>query len=293
MVRSITVDHPLLKTECCLGEAPLYDPKTSVLHFVDIEDKKVFHLNTKTSELNIEQFDLACAAKDGFAVIEDNSTLRYLSKPFPPEHQPHTRFNDGACDSEGRFIAGCLYHPTEGVPGKLYSLDPQDGTCTVIDDGPFTDSNGLGWSADGKTLYFTDSLVNLIYAYDYDHGKASNRRVFVNTLGHGLSEKSFPDGLCIDSEGGIWSARWGGSKIIRYTPDGAIDLEVVFPTVLHVTACTFGGQNNDQLYVTTAHCGATGGDASRQAQFPDSGNLFVIDFSGQYTGGIWRHEFAG
>ena len=104
--------------------------------------------------------------------------------------------------------------------------------------------------------------------------------------------------------------RWGGSRIIRYTPDGAVDLQVVFPTALNVTACCFGGKvvvdlsptytlilfeqgpNNDQLYVTTAHCGACGGDASRQAQYPDSGNLFVVDLSGQFRGGKWRHEFV-
>jgi len=141
--------------------------------------------------------------------------------------------------------------------------------------------------------YFTDSLVNLIYAYDYEDGKAFNRRVFVDSREHGQRERSFPDGLCIDSEGGIWSARWAGSKIIRYTRDGVIDVEVNFPTVFNVTACTFGGPNNDQLFVTSAHCGAVNGDESKQAIYPDSGSLFKIDLSGQFTGGIWRHEFAG
>jgi len=87
--------------------------------------------------------------------------------------------------------------------------------------------------------------------------------------------------------------RWGGSRIIRYTPDGAVDLEVHFPTVLNVTACCFGGPNDDQLYVTTAHCSACGGDASRQTLYPDSGSLFIVDLAGQYRGGTWRHNFAG
>lgn len=118
---------------------------------------------------------------------------------------------------------------------------------------------------------------------------------------------------------------WGGSRIIRYTKEGKMDLEVFFPTALNVTACTFGGKQgsaaesqhgcdrteadtqcsrcsslcaptgpkNDQLYVTTAHCGACGGDASRQSSFPDSGNVFVVDLSGQFAGGEWRFEFAG
>ena len=56
--------------------------------------------------------------------------------------------------------------------------------------------------------YFTDSLVNRIYAYDYDNGNISNRRLFVDSLALGLPEGTFPDGLCIDSDGGIWSARY-------------------------------------------------------------------------------------
>jgi hypothetical protein len=55
--------------------------------------------------------------------------------------------------------------------------------------------------------YFTDSLVNHIHAYDYDDGKVSNRRIFIDPLSHGQPELSYPDGLCIDSEGGLWSAR--------------------------------------------------------------------------------------
>lgn len=95
--------------------------------------------------------------------------------------------------------------------------------------------------------------------------------------------------------------RWGGSRIIRFSPDGKIDLQVVFPTALNITACSFGGassahsetclskqgfegENNDQLYVTTAHCGAIGGDAERQMKYPDSGHIFLLDLSGEFTG---------
>lgn len=304
--RTIVVECPLLRTQCRLGEGPLYDSKDSLLHFVDIENCKIYHLNIRTSELTSEQFNepitclalrrngtgLACTTSTGFALIEAESNLRYLCQPLPSETRPYTRFNDGACDKEGRFVAGTLYSKEHNVPGQLYMFDPAKGECKVIDDGPFTDSNGLGWSEDGKTMYFTDSLTNKIYAYDYDTGKVSNRRVFVDPISHGLPEGTYPDGLCIDNAGGIWSARWGGSRIIRYTPDGAMDLEVFFPTVLNVTACCFGGPNEDQLYVTTAHCGACGGDASRQALYPDSGDLFVVDFSGQFRGAKWRHEFA-
>lgn len=106
--------------------------------------------------------------------------------------------------------------------------------------------------------YFTDLLANLIYAYDFDDGKLSNRRVAVDAIARGLPEKTFCDGLCIDKEGYIWSARfvgrlilehihrttlgrWGGSRIVRFSPQGNIDAEIQFPTALNVTACCFGG----------------------------------------------------
>ncbi|OBZ79256.1 Regucalcin [Grifola frondosa] len=283
-LRRITVKFPLLQTNCKLGEGPIYDSRTSTLHFVDIEQNKVLHYTIPTSELIIEHFEdpvtclafrrngdgLACVTAQGFAVIEGNSALRYLCKPIPSNYRPFTRFNDGACDSKGRFIAGTIFHKDSEVPGQLYMYDPEGDICTVIDPGPFTDSNGLGGAQMEKPCFSP-----------------------IHALSQGLPEGTYPDGLCIDKDGGIWSARWGGSRIIRYTRDGAIDLEVFFPTALNITACCFGGPNNDQLYVTTAHCGACGGDASRQALYPDSGNLFVVDLSGQFQGGMWRYAFAG
>ncbi|KZP31254.1 hypothetical protein FIBSPDRAFT_45019 [Athelia psychrophila] len=307
----IVADKPLLKIGCILGEAPLYDSKTAILHFVDLEDNKVFHLDTKTLQYTVEQLEesitclafrkngpgLACLAAQGVALLPGNSTLTYLSRPLRKSWAPHTRFNDGACDSHGRFFAGSVWASDRGIPGQLWRYDPADGTCLVVDEGPFTDSNGLGWSSDEKTFYFTDSRANIIYAYDYDveSGAISNRRVFADTTAQGQAVDGYADGLCFDSEGGLWCARWGGSRIVRHAADGTVDAEIVFPTVFKVTACCFGGPNEDQMYVTTAHCVA-GGDieaAQKQEEFPDSGHLFVVDLAGKYKGGKWRHSFAG
>ncbi|KAH7911958.1 regucalcin [Hygrophoropsis aurantiaca] len=306
-IKTFLVERPLVTVGCTLGEAPLYDPQTGILHFVDIVEHKVYHLNTQDLQISSETFDLpitslalrrdgkglACTTAQGFAILEGNSRLQHLCKPLPQDHVPHVRFNDGACDSSGRFFAGSVFSKEQGIPGQLWMYDPATSECIVVDEGPFTDSNGLGWSPDGTTLYFTDSLLNHIHAYDYDNGKLSNRRVAIDAMAAGLPEQSFCDGLCIDSEGYIWSARWGGSRINRFTPDGKVDAEIIFPKALNITACCFGGPKEDQLYVTTAHCGAINGDPSRQDKYPDSGHLFVVDLSGQYRGGQWRHEFGG
>ncbi|EJD03564.1 regucalcin [Fomitiporia mediterranea MF3/22] len=305
---SLTVDKPLINCNCTLGEGPLYDDSTATLHFVDIVEKRVLHFNTITKELQVDQYNeavsclalrhdgqgLACAAAQGFALIDPQTReLTYVSKPLPPDQVNFVRFNDGACDRSGRFFAGTVCSKDPQIPGQLYRYDPSSGTATLVDAGPFTDCNGLGWSADEKTMYLTDSLVNRIYAYDYNDGVLSNKRLFVDTLALGLPKGTYPDGLCIDSEGCVWSARWGGSKVVRHSADGSsILFEIHFPTALNITACSFGGVQNDQLFVTTAHCGAIGGDASRQQQFPDSGNVFQVDLSGRFKGGQWRYKFA-
>ncbi|KAH9486855.1 Regucalcin [Psilocybe cubensis] len=304
--REIIVERPWLKVGCTLGEGPLYDPSTSLLHFVDISEKKVFHVDVHTNEVTFEKYDeavsclvlrryaegLACAAAQGFALLKEDSTISYLHKPLPSEHTPFTRFNDGACDSKGRFFAGTLYNPAKGIPGQLFRFDPTTNTCKIVDEGPFTDSNGLGWSTNEKTFYFTDSLVNKIYAYDYNDGELSNRRVFVDAIEKGFAEKTYCDGLCVDKAGGVWSARWGGSRIVRFDEEGSIDFQIMFPTALNVTSCCFGGPNNDTMFVTTAHCGAIGGDATRQQNYPDSGHIFQVDLAGLFEG-VERGQFAG
>lgn len=111
----------------------------------------------------------------GFALIEEGSKLRYLNRPLPEAFKPFSRFNDGACDPQGRFVAGTLYNAGHDVPGQLYIYDAEQDTCKVLEPGPFTvyrilnhffhdsslnavdrsvqDSNGLGWTDDGKTLW--------------------------------------------------------------------------------------------------------------------------------------------
>ncbi|KIK71092.1 hypothetical protein GYMLUDRAFT_66304 [Collybiopsis luxurians FD-317 M1] len=301
----IVVDKPLFHSGCTLGEGPLYDPVTATLHFVDIAEKKIHHFNTVDFTITTEQYDvpitslvlrqnasgLACTTAKGFALLNSDGSLEYLVQPLRDEHVPFTRFNDGACDAKGRYLAGTVYSPEHGIPGKLYQYDPSHGTCKIVDEGPFTDSNGLGWSPDGKVFYFTDSIRNHIYVYDYDvdQGTLSNRRMLIDAkqLGYG----GFCDGLCVDTDGGIWSARWGDSRICRFTSSGVVDLEIVFPTVLNVTSCCFGGPDNDKLYVTSSHCGAMGGDSSLQQKYPDSGHIFVVDLSGRFKGRE-RYPFA-
>jgi sugar lactone lactonase YvrE len=140
-----------------------------------------------------------------------------------------------------------------------------------------TISNGIGWSPNGKTMYLTDTGKQVIYAYDFDPetGSIDNRRDFVRTVG----EEGFPDGLTVDAEGFIWSGFYGGWRVVRYDPEGKKEREVRLP-VTNVTACTFGGPDLTDLYITTAWSGLN--DEQRREQ-PLAGDLFLLhtDVKGQ------------
>lgn len=273
----------LLVVQNELGEGPVWDAEAQVLYWVDIEGQSFYRFSPAAGELRKVEVGvtvgalaprasggLVMATKRSFALWDEQSAaLTFL--PEPEGEHPATRFNDGAVDPAGRFWAGTMLDGSAGweeAPGNLYRLD-RDHTFTRMDRG-FAISNGIGWSPDRQTMYLTDSPRQVIYAYDYDllTGAIEHRRPFVQTPG----EASVPDGLTIDSEGCIWSARWGGWRIIRYDPQGKPEREIVLP-VQYPSSCTFGGSALDELYITSA---ATKLNAQKRREQPFAGDLFRI-----------------
>lgn len=279
-----------------LGEGSLWSVDEQVLYWVDIQNNcyRRFNPISGTHEtVNVgvpigvmalrASGGLIMATRDGFATWDEQAQqLHYLAQP--EIDKPSMRFNDGAVDSGGRFWAGTM-NVNEGpsnMNGTLYRLDP-DGSLHTIETGLGV-PNGIGWSPDDTTMYFTDSTPHTIYAYDYDAatGNVANRRVLVQTS----EEIGAPDGLTVDSEGYIWSACWDGAKIVRYTPDGQIDRIVPVPA-LRPTSCTFGGASMDELYITSAW---TGMSEEQIERYPLSGDLFRLKPG---VTGPARHKFGG
>jgi D-xylonolactonase len=154
------------------------------------------------------------------------------------------RFNDISADPEGRVFAGTYL---DNGLGKLFRFDP-DGTVSVAEEGVGC-SNGIGFSPDLATMYYTDSTKRVIYAYDYDRatGKISNRRDFVvlaNTEG-------VPDGMTVDADGYVWTAVWFGGCVIRFDPNGKEERRLFVPAY-QTSSVMFGGKDLTDLYVTTA-----------------------------------------
>lgn len=182
---------------------------------------------------------------------------------------PTVRLNEGAAAPDGAFYVG---GQAEGErPSALYRVEA-DGSARVVLDGVEV-SNGLGFSPDGSRAYYVDSATRRIDVLDVvpaaeDARGLVRRRPFVAID----PDDGMPDGLTVDAEGGVWVALWGGGAVRRYSPDGTLDAVVPLP-VSQVSACTFGGDDLDRLFVTTSRQGLDDPDADEAA----SGSLFVAD----------------
>jgi sugar lactone lactonase YvrE len=155
------------------------------------------------------------------------------------------RLNDCKCDPHGRLWAGTMSKSGKTGTAALFRFTP-DGVMAPMLDGT-TVSNGLGWSPDGRTMYFVDSPTQRIDAFDFEDGSISNRRV----LTHIEEEAGVPDGLTVDADGGVWVALFGGGAVRCYAPDGTLRVHLRLP-VTNPTGPTFGGSDLATLYVTSA-----------------------------------------
>ncbi|KAK1142886.1 rRNA-processing protein cgr1 [Aspergillus melleus] len=290
-----TVSEPYVDIAGTLLEGPFFDEAKNEFRFVDIWEQKLYVLDLakgpvslKTLDTsasigvtaNIENVDdsnqeqIVVAAKEGFACVNRNTgDLSYISKAWEIQNEPEKaarmRFNDGAVDSHGRFWAGSMNDPKVQTPvneGVLFRLDPDMKLHRMLEQ--VTIPNGIGWNLANDTMYLTDSPTGKIYAFDFqaETGAISNRRVHYD-----LGEPKEPDGFAIDVEGCIWSAIYGGGKVIRISPEGKLIGEVSLPT-RNITCPAFVGT---ELFITTAK------DEANDDQFPDSvrygGRIFKID----------------
>jgi len=177
------------------------------------------------------------------------------------------RYNDGRVDALGNFWVGWLSHDRK-QPGALFRVEPSGAVSKVLND-PVA-PNGLGWSPDGKIFYFTDSHINTIWAYDCDleSGLLGQRRVLAS------QDRSLGifDGLCVDTEGNIWTALYGGGAVVHLSPDGRERMRIRLPARL-VTSCCLGGDMLQTLLITTAIRGQNPAELLTQ---PLAGSVFSI-----------------
>jgi D-xylonolactonase len=258
--------------EC--GENPLWHPLEKKLYWVDIDRGRIFRFDPADGKSEMVYEDIPVG---GFTIQQDGALLLFRTrgevviwrngkttgviKEIFAELK--LRFNDVIADPQGRVFCGT--YSEKGIPGRLYRLDTNGSLHKILDD--IGCSNGMGFTLDRKQMYYTDSRVKKIYIFDYDAktGTLSNQRVFVDSS----AQEGVPDGMTVDAEGYIWSARWGGWSLVRYSAQGIEKRRIRFPAS-QVSSITFGGDDLTDMYVTTA---ARGGKAKTG---PRAGALFRL-----------------
>jgi sugar lactone lactonase YvrE len=261
--------------ECHIGENPLWHPLERRLYWTDIPRGKLFRYEPATGK---HEQCYSGPPVGGFTVQADGTLLLFMSRGAIAQwrdghltyiveeisDERESRFNDVISDPVGRVFCGTMPTPTR--PGRLYRLDP-DGVLHLLLEGIGV-SNGMGFTLDRRRMYYTDSAARDIYLFDYDEetGALTNQRVWLHTPeGAGV-----PDGMTVDAEDYVWSARWDGSALYRYTPDGFEERRIEFPA-RKVSSVAFGGHDLSDLYITTALT-----DGTRAEEGVGAGALFRL-----------------
>lgn len=267
-----------------LGEGPIWSPRDHALFWVDILTPSIRRLDGtdgRGSEQRLgTMVSLALPKASGGLLLATPAGLMAVDEPggamrpfaHPAGGRSGQRYNDGKCDRRGRLWIGAMDMAAAPNRGHLYRVDP-DGACHTMDSG-FTVPNGLGFSPDGRTLYFTDTFRQTIYAYDFDIDAgtiAARRPLVVFDTAEGK-----PDGLTVDAEGCLWVAMWDAWSLLRLSPEG-LRLQRIRLPVPRPTSCCFGGAELQTLYITSASVRLSEADL---AAAPQSGALFALDLPG-------------
>jgi D-xylonolactonase len=240
------------------GECPVWDSQGGALEWIDL-GQKFFRLVWATCRHSLVKGDFSVNGfrrnrpggfvitnNEGFWLWNRKDELKLIAAEVDGFK---CQLNDCVADASGRFLAGSYFYNPGGEYelGKLIQVDTS-GKARVLDEG-FHLANGLGFSPEGRTLYFADSAARRIYAYDYDlkTGTVCNRRVFTQVP----NEEGIPDGLAVDREGFVWSAQWYGGCVVRYDPEGKVERRVEIPAK-QVSSLAFGGGELMDIFVTSA-----------------------------------------
>ncbi|MEC4724568.1 SMP-30/gluconolactonase/LRE family protein [Shewanella sp. D64] len=269
-----------------LGEGVLWDDLSQKVWWTDIEECVLYAFEPQQQTLEQWQMperlcSFALTEKEGlilgafasgFALFcLHNNQLKWIARPELT--LSGNRLNDGRVDAAGRFWCGSMVETDEARPnsGSLYCISK--GICDCREQG-FQIFNGLSWSPDNRWLYCADSDRNVIYRHAFDHntGQIGIAEVLATT-----PKQIHPDGSIMDSEGGLWNAQWGGSRVVRYDTAGEIQFVLNLP-VTQPSCVAFGGEAMDLLFITSANLGL---NQQQLAQQPTAGALLVYQIHGK------------
>jgi sugar lactone lactonase YvrE len=239
-----------------LLEGPVYDSTYNFLYFVSILDEMVHLLDLSTKEITSVKLDspvgcvfilgkkkVLAASKKGFFEIDFKTNESHFA--FQIEISDFVRYNDGIMDPNGRYIVGTMGYPeVKERIGKVFSY--YKGNYKVLIENT-TISNGLAFSKDGSFLYFIDTPTKKVAKYTYDlvSGSVTFDSYIIEFKGKGS-----PDGMCMDQEGMLWIAEWGGGQVSKWNPKNGKMIDQIKLPCPNVSSCCLDKLGN--LFVTTA-----------------------------------------
>ncbi len=272
-----------------LGETPFWDEASRRLYWCDIVGKQVKRLDPSSGR--IERWTLPQYVSGIVPVDDDHAMVMMVdgihrldlttgqTQVFTqPETDPRNRSNEVRTDAQGRIWFGTMFNnigpqgedlPVAADNGSVFCITPDGYAKRLL--GGINITNTFCWSPDGTRFYTNDTKRRIIwsFAYDPDGPTLHDRKVFAE----GDVAPGNPDGSSMDEDGCLWNARWGGSRFVRFTPDGRVDREIELPAK-QPSSCAFAGPDRKTLYMTTARQGQDG-----LAPDAEDGALFVAQLN--------------
>jgi sugar lactone lactonase YvrE len=270
---------------CVLGEGPVWSDRDQRLYYVDIASKQLHAYAPRSGEHRRWQFErftgsLAECRSGGLILTLQDRIVRFDPARAPTalgtphvedlvvleQDRPANRLNDGKTDPWGRFWVGSMQHDEKAKNGRLWCVSP-DGSAHAVRDGIGV-SNSLAFDAKRGRMYFADSMAKTIEVTTFDDARVPKAfHPFAQT------KKGGPDGSCLDAEGCLWNAEWGGHQLVRYAPTGEVDRVIAMP-VSRPSCCTFGGPDHRTLFVTSARYLMS---AEEDRADVDAGSLYAVE----------------
>ncbi|KGA99038.1 hypothetical protein AJ85_15035 [Alkalihalobacillus alcalophilus ATCC 27647 = CGMCC 1.3604] len=264
-----------------LLEGPVWDEESKQLVFVDIKQQQLLFLEPETRLTRKVHFSHPVTSvgkingqewliSTGNELVIFDAERKQSRKIAAIPAKKWMRFNDGKCDPFGRYWIGSMCEGNETEVASLYVLNDKAHLIEARDG--MTISNGLAWNEELSLMYFIDTPTQKVFAQTFNQETISLREA--EPVIDLSSEKGYPDGMTIDESGNLWIAMWGGGVVLCVNPQKGEIIDRIEVEADHVTSCTFGGQNYDTLFITTAR---TGLSEEKLAIKPLAGSVFTCE----------------